>query len=1088
MKTPTRPVGVPEEAHWVEKDKTWELGTTEKRGLLKKVEIPVGEWRYWREDGSIWCLANYDFEGNQHGIVERYHRDGTLASRGEWKNGNRHGHFVFIQSENETDESYSANYATWRCEFDSTANWEEHNERWFLKDGTECTSDGRPLVDAYDLDTPILEADPKNFLQTDAKQISIILDPSRQDTKSTKDPLQLKELWGLAVPEIDDFINNMARCEPFVPVSENRKFEKNIWESLIAHPWDNINEELGVAFVGAAKICFLSDSDHAYATIFQPRMEEPALNAVFTWDHDTHYINEVLSLSLDEFAYRAALSSAFDSERMTKKAARKAWQKLAGKCYVGYFLTGGLDETDDEDEDSDEGSDAEALNKEQYKIDLDPEYSVTGRFWRAHWIIELLREDNYRDWGTVKDCFRPGWNKPLDEVYESLKRSSSERLYPTALYLLWRLFWFDQQEQLKECCELFRNHPARMVRDLVVLLEEIKGGRRKIGGISDIIAVRYKFLSLDLSPERKAERDKEISKSAAVETERVKVIGDQAEELAEGGLDAILDQAWASVTDTGAIAEYEKAARKISGNEIQWKCFDWVRDGNFRRDNIEATDEVKGIATWLGQNGCAVLQPFLWSMTNTGNFYAANLLLPTIGKTEGALDTRLIDCCLKKLDIPEEYNISRTLAVELLGVMNATESVPRLCKLFDEYFEVIGSKRDFEARLAAIPWESLLMETTKSLAVLAATNKEDGALVRNSLKKLLEHAVKEHQHNLCAPALNALVAWGEIDLLPIIGRLLRENDTNIQVSALRALETLAAKLDPKARRNFVAVEFQNPSDNDNAVTLMYYRAANALCSADPELGETDSLTDALEEARQLSTYGEDLWNQWRIIECETVGKFAELDIQSIAHYLQSSNGTIREAAETAYTARGIEFPPKSVACWPHVWSAVEYSEKAPTAAHDAVGKLILEESVVNHSAPAAWFWENPGAAAVPALCATVERKLKVLPSIESGEYLPQDYLWVLRALAKHSTFSGSEDTVIRCLTEERADVAAALIHDIDSIPVGFAPQLLEFASKHDGWHKYAIGNWAIKHKDDKEVSASLKTAGITAKKLKNWTG
>ena len=1096
MKTPTRPVGVPEAAVWAEKDKCWELGTSETRGFLKKVEVPVGKWHYWREDGSLWCIANFDFEGNQHGVVERFHNDGTLASRGEWKNGNRHGHFVFIQSENKTDESYSASDNTWRYEFDSTANWEEHNLRWFLKDGTECTSDGRPLADAYDLDQLILDSNPTNFLQTGAKEISELLDPSRKKMEPEKDPHQLEELWGFTVPEIDAFVNHTAKSEPFVPVTDRRKFEKNIWESLIAHPWENINEELGMAFVGATKICYLSDSDHAYATIFQPRMEEPAPNAVIMWDHDTHYINEVLSLSLDEFAYRATISSAFQEERISKKAAKKAWQKLEGKCYVGYFLSEGLDESDDADEhdDADEPDDSvetdgaegnkDSFDREKYRIDLEPGYTVTGRFWRAHWIIELLRADRDRDWSTVKECFRPGWNKPLDEVYESLKRSGNERIYPTALYLLWRLFWFDQQVKLKECCELYRNHPARIVRDLVALLEEIGKGRKQIGDIKDIIAVRDEFLSLDLSPERREERAQEVAQQAEVETERVKAIADEAEKLAEIGLSEILDRAWSSVTDTGAIAEYEKAAREIGGNEIQWRCFDWVNNGLYRRDHIDATDEAEGIGIWLGQNGCEILQPFIWASVYSGHFQTADLLLPAIGKTEDALDSRLIDCCLKQLDVPEEYNIVRALAVELLGITGVSSTVPRLCKLVDEYFEEIGNKQDFEARLAAIPWESLLVETAKALEKLVTTNKKHGALVRKTLKKLLEHAAKEYQHNLCAPVLNALVAWGETDLLPLIGKLLRANDTTIQVAALRALETLAAKLDPKARRNFVAMEFRNPSDVDNAVTLMYYRTANALISADPELGETNSISDALEEARQLSTYGVDLWHQWRIIECETVGKFADLHIQSIAHYLQSSNNAIREAAEAAFTTRGAKFPWRIVAQWPHVWSAVDHSQESLSAAQEAVTELLMENSVVNHSAPAAWLWENPSASSVPALCAVVERKLKVLPKVEPGEYLPQDYLWVLRALAKHSVFSECEDTVKSCLTSEREEVAAALIHDIDSIPVSFAPQLLHLASKHDGWQKYAIAKWAIKRKEVKEVAAALKSAGITTKTLK----
>ncbi len=389
-------------------------------------------------------------------------------------------------------------------------------------------------------------------------------------------------------------------------------------------------------------------------------MEEPAPNAVIMWDHDTHYINEVLSLSLDEFAYRAAISSAFQEERISAKAAKKAWKKLEGKCYVGYFLSEGLEESDGTDEEADQKVDDEdegkvddnSFDREKYRVDLEPEYTVTGRFWRAHWIIELLRADRDRDWSTVKECFRPGWNKPLDEVYESLKTSGNERIYPTALYLLWRLFWFDQQDKLKECCDLYRNHPARMVRDLVVLLEELGNGRKQIGDIKDIIAVRDEFLALDLSPERKAEREQEVAQHVEAESERVKVIADEAETLAESGQDAVLEKAWQNVTDPGAMAEYEKAARKIEGNEIQWKCFDWVNDAHYRRDNIDATDEARGIGTWLGQNGCEILQPFMWAAVYNGHFQTADLLLPAIGKTEGAPGSAACRLLLETIGCP----------------------------------------------------------------------------------------------------------------------------------------------------------------------------------------------------------------------------------------------------------------------------------------------------------------------------------------------------------------------------------------------------------------------------------------------------
>lgn len=1107
MKPPTRPKNVPEQAVWAENDKVWQLGKSEKRGILRKVEVCVGEWRYWRKDGSLCCVANFDAEGNQDGIVERFHPDGTLASRGEWKNGNRFGHFVFIQSENDTDESYGAGYDTWRYEFDSTKNWEENNVHYYLKDGTECTSRGKPLAEAYDLDNTLLAADPATFLQTDAKQILAKLEPHRAEAEEIGDPLSLQELWGLTDTDVDAFLNRVAEGDEFRPATERRKFEKNIWESLIAHPWDNINEELGVAFLGAAKIGYIGDSDHAYATLFLPRKEKPLPNAVLIWDHDYYCIDEVLSLSIDEFAYRVTVSTGYEQERLSRKAARRAWKKLAGKCSVGWQISKGL-KNDDDLEDSSLEEDVEDIkdiddvedaddSEENYRVELDSEHHIRGPFWRAQWIIQLLREDKYRDWDAVKECFRPGWNKALDtETYESLKTSGKERLYPTALYLLWRLFWFDYQDRLHECCDFYRNHPARMVRDLVVLLEEIGAGKRKIGDIEDIIAVRDQFLSLDLAPERALERQEENSKNAQVETFRVEAIVQEAKLIAEGGLDKILDQTWERITDPAAVMEFEKLARAIPGHEMQWKCFDWINNGGYIRAQIDATEEAIGVGRWLGKNDSKILQPFIWARVHFDQpSQIAPLLLPAIGDTPDALDTRLVDCCLKQLDSDEEYHFKQSLAVTLLAKMQIADAVPRLCKVFEEYFTALKGKADFEARLATIPWEDYLVATANALEKLAqnqsAINHRELAI--NALQKLLQFSLNEHDHKVCVATTDALVAWGDTNLLPSIEKLINVNDTRVEVSALRALEKIAPVLKTDARKLFVALSFRNPDENDNSVTLMYYRAANALCKADPSLGEQTSMKDALQESRELGTYGQDLWKMWRLMECETVGKFDELEIDSISHYLQSSDTEIREAAEQAYTARGITCLATKPIVWPEIWQVLEDSQKYSDCTNNedglaqfAVGRLMMEEGSVDLSAPAAWMWENPGEGAAPALGEMVERKLKVLPKVERGEYLPAEYQWLLRALVKHAKFPSCSDLVERCLKEESEDVAAALIQDIDSIPFSFANQLVTIAKEQDGWQKYAIANWLLKNMKEPEITAALQSAKLTEKTIKAW--
>lgn len=101
MKEPRRPTHLPKEAKWNSQDEHWELGKYSTKPKFKNVG--AGEWKYWAKEGHLCCIAHFNDEGAQDGITERFHPDGTSASRGEWKNGNRNGHFVYIRSHHDTN-------------------------------------------------------------------------------------------------------------------------------------------------------------------------------------------------------------------------------------------------------------------------------------------------------------------------------------------------------------------------------------------------------------------------------------------------------------------------------------------------------------------------------------------------------------------------------------------------------------------------------------------------------------------------------------------------------------------------------------------------------------------------------------------------------------------------------------------------------------------------------------------------------------------------------------------------------------------------------------------------------------------------
>lgn len=495
MSKQKRPASVPDQATWNAQDKVWESGTNGQTGVIKKRSFPVGEWRYWRADGSLSCIANFDEKGSQHGKVETYHPDGTLASSGNWHQGNRKGHFVFIQSEADTDQSYPAPYATWRCEFDASSNWESSNEIWFLKDGTRCTSTGRPLEDAYDLDPLFAKANPKDFLKNHAtilhKAMSQIDDVTAEEQSEYKtDPLALKDLWGCEIKEIDDIVNYAFEGADYEPISQRRTFEDNIWHSLIDHPWQNYFEELAAVFMGAVQIGQFGDSDNVYATMFMPQRDKPLPNAVYLWSHETYYIDDVLTLTLDDFAYRTALASAYDAERLSEDCARDGWRKLIGLTHADWGASAGM----------------ELLPDEDFSLDLDPQNHIRHYFWRAQWIIQLLRPDKERKLDEVARCFRPNLNTCDDARFAS-RLSLGESVPQLAIYNIWHSYWFNQTDRLEQCCLRYQHHGAQIVRDLVLLIEEVVAGKAKFKDIKDLNQVRKSFLELNLLPDAKTDGD-----------------------------------------------------------------------------------------------------------------------------------------------------------------------------------------------------------------------------------------------------------------------------------------------------------------------------------------------------------------------------------------------------------------------------------------------------------------------------------------------------------------------------------------------------------------------------------------------------
>lgn len=475
-----RPNLVPEEAIWIEAEKEWQIGT-----IANGKDAPRGQCKAWREDGSLAAEYNLDVEGVVQGLVTRYHPDGTVASSGEWKDGGRFGQFMFQQSENQTPEPYEADLRTWRYEFYSENNWDEKNRRWFAKDGTPTTSDGRPLKTAFDMDQVVDTASPIEFLRMHGE--SCFKKFYGHDFQSTGIEESLSEFWGIPVAEIARVSNLIVKFSS----QTCRAFPNNCWETVISEPWFNLHEELSAFFMGAIQIGSIGDSDQVYCTLFNPIRQKSRPNAVYVWNHDYYHLEEVIALSVDDFAFASVIHHAHKAERLSDQGAGKAWSKLKNRVYLHHGLRSGVDFTFDQKE----------SNHEQirscFQTDLDSSNYVRQYYWRAQWLTRLLVVDSDRDFNEIKQSFLPGFNPPFNSSSFIDIRNFGSLSPPTAVYLLWRLFWTDDQ-RLDDCLKFYSNHAARIVRDLADLLMRFNSGLKGIPGLKDVNSTRQEFLKLKL--------------------------------------------------------------------------------------------------------------------------------------------------------------------------------------------------------------------------------------------------------------------------------------------------------------------------------------------------------------------------------------------------------------------------------------------------------------------------------------------------------------------------------------------------------------------------------------------------------------
>ncbi len=311
---------------------------------------------------------------------------------------------------------------------------------------------------------------------------------------------QVEAIWGVPAPaELRAFEEGVYGADLYSTFHELRldvwlMYEpppgKNLFEMLVLNDQlDSLGTGLPEAFAGVACFGQLGDGDTFHLEVAQEREARP--RSVLFWSHDEREYSSTFARSLEDTVYLAALCYAADHELISAAVATAGYRKLRGRVAPSWHFA--MDERDAGFEAYEHPGDAEVARRMAA---------------RAQWIIGFLRSDGATKLDDLKPCFSPEMNPAMTAEMVSQQLGAAQTRVTTALYAMWRAYLFDEPA-LEQLLAVGRAHPGRLARDAAKLIDELRGGRVRLGKIGDWPSSLGRFRALDLDPRREPERARE---------------------------------------------------------------------------------------------------------------------------------------------------------------------------------------------------------------------------------------------------------------------------------------------------------------------------------------------------------------------------------------------------------------------------------------------------------------------------------------------------------------------------------------------------------------------------------------------------
>ena len=423
-------------------------------------------------------------------------------------------------------------------------------------------------------------------------------------------PLPPAHLSFLAATSDVDPYGTFSELRLDVGLLHNPPVGVNTFEQLVLNDQlDFLGTALTEAFTSLVPVGSARNGDVFFHEI-DPFEEGDPLN-VLLWSHNSRSLSSVVTRDLDHFVYLAALTTLADKEKNS-------------------------DHDDDysDGDDDDNGNKASTLSPplqigfKHLRSQVNPNFHLDPQshdptfvpwtpepgnslpvylFWRANWIIHLLRADAHEGIKVIRRVFTENLNLvfPPENLADQLKSVSTRT--GTALYFIWRAYLFDEPN-LPVFMEAARSNPARIVRDAAALIDELAAGRQTLGRISDWPAYLQSFRDLDIDPRRAAAREAEAAAKAQREEEdREALLASLSGMTDDQALEAVSAVFHRSALNQ--IALFGLLA--LPGREVAHRSLCFLRDREYSRDGKSFSHEAAEACTVAAGAVCSDLPVLL---------------------------------------------------------------------------------------------------------------------------------------------------------------------------------------------------------------------------------------------------------------------------------------------------------------------------------------------------------------------------------------------------------------------------------------------------------------------------------------------